>query len=288
MASAMAIDVNHYFWSRVSITAATADCWEWSGYRRPEGYGFWSPRFGDGNLPSAAHRAAYVLAGHVLNAREVLMHTCDNPPCCNPNHLRPGTQRDNMADKAAKGRARKASRPREVRQRQGDYDRDQRSRDRERALRRDWPPHRIERFWEKYLVSADGCWEWTGYRKKNGYGVFAPVRGYPIYAHRLSHLLAKGDVGPGLVVSHTCDNPSCINPGHLSAVPPAENTRQMVDRGRAAKARRKLTDQQLAAMRGDWLTGGWTQASLGARYGVSQGSVGRMLRGETYDGKFRA
>lgn len=43
--------------------------------------------------------------------RKVVMHTCDNPACINPEHLVLGTQADNMADKTAKGRAKGLSRP---------------------------------------------------------------------------------------------------------------------------------------------------------------------------------
>jgi cysteinyl-tRNA synthetase len=55
----------------------------------------------------AAHRVAYELHHkYTLSKDEVIMHTCDNPSCCNPNHLRKGTQSDNVLDKMTKGRHR--------------------------------------------------------------------------------------------------------------------------------------------------------------------------------------
>jgi hypothetical protein len=71
------------------------DCWEWQGARTVAGYGV----VGHDGVHYSAHR---VMAGAL--ADDVVLHTCDNPPCCNPRHLRVGTQRDNIADAVAKGR----------------------------------------------------------------------------------------------------------------------------------------------------------------------------------------
>lgn len=52
----------------------------------------------------AAHRVAYLFANGVLPAELDIMHTCDNPPCCNPKHLKAATTLENMRDSKAKGR----------------------------------------------------------------------------------------------------------------------------------------------------------------------------------------
>lgn len=91
------------FWSRVDIRSRT-ECWEWLAGRNSKkpkfNYGiFWLN--GEGVL---SHRLA--LALHLKRDiwEQEVMHTCDNPPCCNPYHLFAGTHTDNMQDKIKKGR----------------------------------------------------------------------------------------------------------------------------------------------------------------------------------------
>lgn len=78
------------------------DCWEFQGHRNPQGYG----KFGFRKSCWQAHRVAYTLAkGEIPPGLDVL-HTCDNPPCCNPDHLYVGTDADNTRDKIARNRLR--------------------------------------------------------------------------------------------------------------------------------------------------------------------------------------
>lgn len=77
-------------------------CWTWTGAVNSGGYGLLpAVRFGT----KLAHRVALTI--HLGRGVEgVVMHLCDNPRCSRPSHLAEGTQSDNMADAAAKGRAR--------------------------------------------------------------------------------------------------------------------------------------------------------------------------------------
>jgi len=75
-------------------------CIVWTGQRNEKGYGVGSKR----NTQVLAHRIAYELANGSEPGEMQVCHHCDNPPCCNPEHLFLGTAKDNAADMCAKGR----------------------------------------------------------------------------------------------------------------------------------------------------------------------------------------
>ena len=94
-----------------------------------------------------------------------------------------------------------------------------------------------DRFWEK-AVRAEGHLLWLSQTDKDGYGVFTVSKGRPRRAHRVAYALTHGSVPEGLLVRHTCDIPSCIEPEHLLAGTNADNTADAVARGRMAKGKR--------------------------------------------------
>ncbi len=70
-------------------------CWEWQGARNNNGYG----RFRVTNGVAGAHVLAYAIAhGRIIYTPAQVLHTCDNPPCCQVHHLFVGSQGDNMHD----------------------------------------------------------------------------------------------------------------------------------------------------------------------------------------------
>lgn len=87
------------FHSKINYTHNPDECWEWARYKKR--------RYGSlkvGRKGVLAHRMAWELAnGEIPDGMKVL-HKCDNPPCCNPNHLFLGTQLDNIKDRDTKGR----------------------------------------------------------------------------------------------------------------------------------------------------------------------------------------
>lgn len=96
------------FWPKVKKAEG---CWLWLASTNPAGYGMLNIN----RRPERAHRVAWMLErGPIPHGLHVL-HKCDNPPCCNPDHLFLGTQADNMADRNAKGRTRVALGERQAR-----------------------------------------------------------------------------------------------------------------------------------------------------------------------------
>jgi len=81
-------------------------CIEWPGNRNAAGYGRgWFTGTDGRKRLDYAHRAEWAKHNGPIPLGVVIMHTCDNPPCYNIEHLRLGTYADNMADMRAKGRA---------------------------------------------------------------------------------------------------------------------------------------------------------------------------------------
>lgn len=96
------------FWSHVDRSAGPRACWPWTGFVATNGYGHAAYRLGR-RRHDRAHRVSYLLThGELPGGRGaqnfVIMHTCDNRRCCNPAHLKLGTQKDNVLDARAKGR----------------------------------------------------------------------------------------------------------------------------------------------------------------------------------------
>lgn len=128
---------------------------------------------------------------------------------------------------------------------------------------------------------AGACWNWTGNRPDGRHGHFS-VEGKTVKAHRWMHEAVIGPIGAGLVVRHKCDNPACVNPAHLEAGTFADNTRDMLERGRNPNRKgerhplAKLTEADVLAIRQARVCG-QTEKSLAERFGVARGQIHKIV-----------
>jgi hypothetical protein len=139
-----------------------------------------------------------------------------------------------------------------------------------------------------------GCWTWNGQTSKASiltYGRFDDVtegKKRHLRAHRMMWHLTYGPIPDGLMVLHKCDNPLCVKPAHLYLGTAADNTWDMLSRGRAGGTlppHGKLTEEDVAEIRRIWVTREVqgrqrthpTMKELGARYGVSDAMIHHVV-----------
>lgn len=136
-------------------------------------------------------------------------------------------------------------------------------------------------FLDKCDFSKNGCWIWNAAVRADGYGQFH-IKRKPMGAHRASYLLFVGELQNGDLVCHRCDNPICVNPAHLFIGTPADNSADMVKKGRQARGEkhgsRKLSEMDVLAIRG--MAG--TQLEIAKSFGVDRSLIGYIRRGDLW------
>lgn len=132
---------------------------------------------------------------------------------------------------------------------------------------------------------TSGCWLWTGAFDKDGYG-FLSMGNRKTRAHRVSWMLTHNEDPGDLLVCHRCDNPACVNPGHLFLGTPADNDADRDAKGRGNPARgeaqgfARLTSEDVREIR--YLAGEFSQGSLADMYGVSQATISDIVCRRTW------
>lgn len=151
------------------------------------------------------------------------------------------------------------------------------------------PQQLAERFWEKVARGAPHeCWEWTANRTEDGYGRFFSGRrrqsgtAILVLAHRWAYEEAFGPVDSDLLVLHRCDNPPCVNPGHLFLGTHADNVADCESKGRRNYIRRvKLTAEIVRDVRRR-AEAGAMQRSLARELGVSETTISHIVLRRTW------
>lgn len=143
-----------------------------------------------------------------------------------------------------------------------------------------------DRFWKKTDVrGVDDCWPWMAGRQRAGYGSLTDR----ITAHRFSYELHNGPILVGMRVCHHCDNPPCVNPNHLFLGTPADNTADMVRKGRArgrgspgeSNPASKLTEVDAIRIR-TLFAWGEQKSRIARQFSIGETSVTRVVRGDTW------
>jgi hypothetical protein len=135
---------------------------------------------------------------------------------------------------------------------------------------------------DRSTAQPNGCWNWDGPCTPYGKFMWLGDQGAHRASARAFHL-DGASIPSGHVVRHSCDNPSCVNPDHLSVGSYADNTRDMDDRGRRKQARgadlpqTKLSEGDVHAIRNGYANGDITQRQLAAQYGVSPSQISRCI-----------
>ncbi len=139
-----------------------------------------------------------------------------------------------------------------------------------------------DRFWKAVRPQSDGgCWLWHGPRDEAGYARMR-IGKRKARMHRWSYERFNGPIPEGMFVCHRCDVPGCVNPAHLFLGTMADNVADKVAKRRQAVGRQsphaKLTEADILAIR----EANDTHRSLGRRYGVTHGIIGKIKRREDW------
>lgn len=147
-------------------------------------------------------------------------------------------------------------------------------------------PSDASRFWSKVRIAApEDCWEWNG-ALRNGYG-HAWVDMKLQYAHRVSWSWANGPIPSGMHILHRCDNPRCVNPGHLFIGTNNDNIADRISKGRGTNPgvpgernhNAKINETTVRAIRSRAASGQFTHKQIANEFGLSRSRTSSVIRG---------
>ena len=144
-----------------------------------------------------------------------------------------------------------------------------------------------DNFFEKYKNKIEKslcCWEWKGGCTGNGYGA-VKIDKKQIGTHVAAFLSAGGQLNPGDCVMHSCDNPKCVRPEHLSAGTVAQNMRDKRQKLRSAggekNGRSKLTEPQVREIK-ELLKAGIAKKAIARKFEVSDTLIRYIAEGKNW------
>jgi hypothetical protein len=132
----------------------------------------------------------------------------------------------------------------------------------------------------------DACWPWLGWKDKRGYGYKQLGYRKRIFAHRMAWMVVNGEIPEGMNVLHSCDNPSCCNPAHLSLGTHADNVADCVRKGRHSKGKRirdglpacaKITPKDVVEIR-SLVASGCRTMDVAKQYGLRPCTITNIVK----------
>jgi len=143
----------------------------------------------------------------------------------------------------------------------------------------------IERFEEKVeLIPFSTCHWWNASIDKWGYGRIG-VGGRNALAHRAIYEFLYGEVSKELVICHSCDNPSCVNPDHLFVGTHADNVKDRNTKHRQAIGERvgssRLSESQVIEIRE--LKGTYSNVKIAEIYDVAPNTINAIISRRTWN-----
>lgn len=124
------------------------------------------------------------------------------------------------------------------------------------------------------------CWNWTGTLTRAGYGVLR-INGSNYYAHRLSYKVFNNkEPNDELEIIHSCDNPKCCNPDHLTEATHKLNMQDAIFKGRSAfgenHGNATLSNEEVEEIKKMYQQG-YLQEDIARKFEIRQQTVSRIV-----------